>query len=668
MIDEAIAKFDPIELEVFSNVVSAIAEEACSTLGRTAYTTFLKESNDFAVALVNRNGEFLAYPRKQGVTTFIGLPIAEVILSTKDWEEGDILLTNDPYSSAGMVTHSPDFNLISPIFFEGELVAYCWGFLHSTDVGGANPGSLSISHREVYQEGIRIPPSKIYRAGELNEELLSIIQMNVRIPYQLWGDLKGIISAFHIATNRMKDVFAERGRDTSLAMIEHCISYAELKAQHSLRKIPNGAYEFHDYLDNDFYTDNPIRIKLTLRVTDGKVHLDFTGTDPQVMCAINIASAGKAHAWLTVGMVHYILTDDPSIPLNSGILRGVTVTAPEGTLVHAIPPASLGGRVVTGLRVMDATFGALSQAIPDHVPAAGAGQGMLPMVSTPAFSELGQRVNLLQPLVGGSGGRPTLDGYDGMDYTLGFLKNTPIEIIESELDVLIQSYFYAKDSAGEGKYRGGLGVGIVMEARAPDTVVAMRGMERNKFSPWGIFGGRCGNTTQSPIINEGRGDERTVRNLDVVRLSLGETITLVTSGGGGYGDPLERDPMAVLKDVQEEFVSPERALDRYGVCITQDRRRVDLEKTVAIRERYRNEPGHETSRDFHFGPSRIEHEQFWSDERYQEMHDILAQLPHRARGHAKTSIMSEVTRTIHDGGEDVSIAAVWEKVRPSLGM
>src|SRR5690606_17488133 len=156
--------------------------------------------------------------------------------------------------------------------------------------------------------------------------------------------------------------------------------------------------------------------------------------------------------------------------------------------------------------------------------AAGGGEGILPMVSTPAFTERGRKVNLLQPLVGGTGGRPSMDGYDGMDYTLGFLKNTPIEIIESELDVLIQSYFYAKDSAGEGKYRGGLGVGIVMEARAPDTVVAMRGMERNKFSPWGIFGGRCGNTTQSPIINEGRGDERTVRNLDVVRLSLGETI------------------------------------------------------------------------------------------------------------------------------------------------
>jgi len=661
---------DPIELAIFSNLIAAVAEEACSALERTAYTTFVKEANDFAVALADPSGTFFAYPRKSGVTTFIGLPIAEVIASVEDWQPGDVLLTNDPYTTGGLVTHSPDFNLIAPVFHDNELVAFCWGFLHSSDVGGSTPGSIAPSNREIFQEGLRIPPMKLYRAGVFNDELAAIIKANVRIPYQVWGDINALISSFHVASQRLLEIFDKYGIARARQLIDECLRYAEAKARTVIAEIPSGSYRFTDFLDDDIGSSLPVRICLELTVAGSDVHLDFTGTDPQVLAAFNLATAGKpSHAWLTIGLVHYLITEDPEIPLNGGVLRPLRVTAPAGTLVHAVAPASLGGRIVSGIRVMDVTFGALTQAVPDRVPAAGAGQGMLPVISMPALATGGRKVNILQPLVGGSGGRPAVDGYDGTDYSLGFLKNSPIEVLESEMDVLVHRYHYLMDSGGAGKHRGGLGIGFTFEALLPDTVLSMRGMERTRFAPWGVHGGHCGAQTGPAIVNRGRPTERRIAKLDVLRLEAGDVVEIVTSGGGGYRDPRERDPEQVARDVLFGFVSCKVAETEYGIVFRRGSWDVDLERTAAKRRAMRRRARKRAT--FNLGAAREQYDRLWTTSAYSQLQRIYTTLPVHARIYAKRVIMEHALAARGSGRGPITgadIRRAWTAARAAAGL
>jgi len=662
---------DPIELAVFSNLVAAIAEEACGTIERTAFTAFLKESNDFCVALAKPDGTFFAYPRKSGVTTFLGLPLDEVVGGVAEWKEGDVLFTNDPYSTAGLVTHSPDVNLIAPIFVDGELVAFAWGFLHSSDVGGSTPGSIAPSNQEVYQEGLRIPPTKLYSAAEVNQDLLRIISANVRAPAQLWGDLRALMSAFHVASGRLQELFKKYGTSRAKALVDQCLDYSDAKTRAVIAKMRTGTFRFEDYLDDDVGSPFPVRICVALTVEAGEIHLDFTGTDPQVLAAFNLATSGRrSHAWLTIGVVHYLLTEDPDIPLNGGILRSVRVTAPAGTIVHAVAPAPLGGRIVSGIRVMEVTFGALGQAAPDHLPAAGSGQGMLPVISVPSFGSGGRKVNVLQPLIGGSGGRPHADGYDGTDYSFGFLKNTPIEIVESDMDVVVHRYYYVADSAGAGRFRGGLGVGFVFQTTLPDTTISMRGMERTRFEPWGAHGGQCGRRTAPAIVNPGSKQERRVRKVDVLTLRANDLVQFESSGGGGYGSPLDRDPEAVASDVRFGYVTKSAAQRVYGVALKGRSANVDDAGTAALRKQMRRTA--EKRAGFSFGPERLAYERIWNKRAYAEMQKIYATLPLHARTYAKTAIMNQLrARPKSTQLQPISPAEVrsaWNVARRTLGM
>jgi N-methylhydantoinase B len=662
---------DPIELAIFCNLAAAITEEACGVLVRTAYTTFIKEVQDFSVALARPDGTFFAYPGRSGVPTAVGLPMEDAIAAVSEWQPGDVLLSNDPYTTGGMVTHSPDVTMIAPIFYQGELIAFCWSFLHSSDVGGAVPGSLAASHDEIYQEGLRIPPAKLYRAGTLNKELYDILMANVRIPYQLWGDLQAMISAFRVATTRLVELFEKFGRDRAKELIDECLAYGEAKARAVIAEIPDGTYRFVDYLDDDIASPHPVRICLSLKKSGSEIHVDFTGTDPQVMAALNLATAGKrSHTWLTVGLMQFLLTADREMPVNGGILRPLSVTAPAGTIVHAVPPAALGGRVVAGIRVMDATFGALVQAIPGRVPAAGSGQGMLPVLSMPAMADGTRKVNLLQPLIGGTGGRPESDGFDGTTYSLGFLRNTPIEIIESEMDVLVHRYHYVVDSGGPGEFRGGLGVGLRAEALIPDTTIAIRGIERTRFAPWGVKGGECGSLTQPVATNPGRPDEkRHPKKVDVLRLQPGDVVEFATSGGGGYGDPLRRDPAQVARDVAYGYVSRAAAETAYGLVFKPDSPDADLAATRA--RRARRERGRMPLSTFNFCPARLEYDRVWNELAYAELHAILATLTIHARVYAKGAIMAATIAAQATPGAALTGADVrrgWQAAKRRLGI
>lgn len=650
---------DRFELSVFCNLVTAITEEACGVLARTAYTTFIKEAEDFSVALAKPDGTFFAFPGRSGVPTAVALPMDDVLARITSWKPGDILLTNDPYLSGGMVTHTPDVTMIAPVFFEDQLVAFRWSFLHSSDVGGAVPGSLAASFTEVFQEGLRIPPTKLYQAGKLNEDLYNLIVTNVRVPDQLWGDLQAMVSAFHVAGDRLVALFTKYGLERANELIDECISYAEVKARAVIESIPDGVYSFVDYLDDDINSPHPVRICLALNKAGSEIHVDFSGTDPQVMAAINLATAGKkAHTWLTVGILQFLLTADPEIPVNGGVLRPISVHAPVGTIVHAVEPAALGGRAVSGIRVMDATFGALIQALPGQVPAAGSGQGLLPVISMPDMESGRRKVNILQPLIGGTGARPGVDGYDGTHYSLGFMKNTPIEVIETDMDVLVHSYGYVQDSGGAGEFRGGLGVGLRAEVTAADTTVAIRGMERTRFAPWGAFGGQCGGLTSKLRTNPGRPNELIhPKGSDFVRLSPGDLIEFATSGGGGYGEPLLRAPEKVAEDLAFGFVSKAQAEEIYGVVFKDGIDQVDLAATSKKRETIRQLRPYRSDL-FTFCEARRAHEATWTVQAYDALGTILSTLPIYARPFAKQVLMDRVA-ALGEAPSSMSREFIW---------
>ncbi|HTV71403.1 MAG TPA: hydantoinase B/oxoprolinase family protein [Rhizobiaceae bacterium] len=665
---------DAIELSIFSTLVSAVVEEACGVLARTAYTTFVKEIEDFSVALAKPDGTYFAYPGRSGVPTAVALPAESVIAGISEWAPGDILFVNDPYTSGGMVTHSPDITMIAPIFHQGELIAFCWAFLHSSDIGGAVPGSLDASLTDVYQEGLRIPPAKLYRGGQLNEDIYKIIKANVRVPYQLWGDVQAIVSAFRTASERLIEIFERYGVARAKSLIDECIDYGEAKSRAVIAEIPDGVYRFKDYLDDDISSPFPVRICLSIEKQGTEIHLDFTGTDPQVLAAINLATAGhKHHTWVTTGVVQYLLTSDRKMPVNSGILRPIRVTAPAGTLVHAVPPASLGGRLVSGIRVMDIIFGALLQAIPDRVPAAGSGQGIMPVYSTPDLSDGSRKVNMLQPLVGGTGARPTCDGYDGTNYSLSFMKNTPVEIIETELDLYVHRYYFVPDSGGAGRFRGGLGVGLSAEATKPDTTIALRGVERTRFAPWGAMGGHCGRRTQPVVVNRGKPHETTYRKrISLIRLAPGDVVEFQTSGGGGFGDPLDRDLAKVERDCRYGYVSRAVAEELYGLVFTSpESMEVDADASSIKRSEARAAAGEGAVPIFGFCEVRKEYEAVWTDEAYDELQNVYATLSIHARVYAKGAIMARVNTGRNGSPEPITAAEIrkgWALAKADLGL
>ncbi|HET7097541.1 MAG TPA: hydantoinase B/oxoprolinase family protein [Casimicrobiaceae bacterium] len=661
---------NPIELAVFNNLLGAIAEEMCAIVERTAYTTFVKETHDFGAGIATPDGVFFAYPRKSGVTSFLGLHLGDAIKRVKDWQPGDIVFTNDPFSTGALVTHLPDLTMLAPVFVGDELVGFCWGFIHSSDIGGRVPGSIAPSSNEIYQEGLRVPPTKLYRAGVLNEEFYDLIRANVRIPYQVWGDLKALMSAFHVAGGRLTALFQKYGLERSKALVQESLDYADAKARAVYDHIPDGTYGFVDYLEDDLISDIPVRIELAITVKGSDVHLDYTGTDPQVSAAFNIVTAGKPHAWLTIGMVHHCLSADPTIPANGAVTRAIRVTVPQGTLLNPVLPAAVGSRITAAVKVLDITMGALAQAIPHEVPAAGSGNGMIGVISMPDLSAGGRKINVFQVLIGGSGGRPHCDGYDGTDYSFAFLRNTPAEIIEAEMDLIVHEYRYVPDSAGPGKYRGGLGVGMTLEALIPNTIVAMRGMERTRFSPWGVHGGHCGGRTAPAIVNSGAEGEQRIPKLDVLLMNRGDTLKLASSGGGGYGDPCERDPEVVRTDVLCGFVSRKQSTEAYGVVLD-NAGKVDAAATRRQRDALRAARQANGSI-YAYGPERDRHDRLWSDDSRRALVAILDALSIPARIYAKNMIMKKAVELASERslksitGREVDEG--WRRTRAELGL
>ncbi|WP_238120981.1 MULTISPECIES: hydantoinase B/oxoprolinase family protein [unclassified Xanthobacter] len=637
-------KLDAVTLEILNNKVAAITEEMCLTLQRTGRTLYVKETADFACALAGLDGRFFAYPRSIGVSGFVGLecgPTIEAVERTAGpLAPGDVILTNDPYRSVGLATHLPDLQLIEPYFHDGRIVAYGWCFVHCSDVGGRVPSSISPLNSEIFQEGLRIPPVKLLRGGVLNPEVKLFLDANSRTPEANFGDIRAMLAALGAGRRRVEQVIAQHGAETLLDAQTDLVAFAEAKARAVLRRIPEGTYRFSDYLDDDAATALPVRLALALTIADGTVTLDFTGSDPQVATAMNIPSHGRPHAWLTLRVLALVHTLDKTVPLNAGLLGPVSIIAPKGSIVNPQEPAATGVRHAAAIRVNDLLNGAFGLALPAVMPAASSGT-VIPVVVAEPLPQGGRNVQVVEPMIGGTGAREGHDGVDGRDSGISNLANNPVETVEAELGVEVLRYALRPDSGGAGRWRGGCGMELTFRIETDGASVLGRGMERLLFRPWGRAGARPG-APGALIINRGRPDERHLGKIDMLSVAAGDTVTFLTPGAGGWGDPLLRDVEAVRRDVENGFVSVAAARADYGVVLVDGA--VDVAATKALRAAAVAEP-----RDVDFGPEREAWDAAFSPEFMGRLNLRLLEAPLEARQRMRREVLERVLATLPEG-------------------
>jgi N-methylhydantoinase B len=571
--------------EVLANHFRAVVEEMSHLVLRAAHTTFVKETQDYATALITVTGEAFAYPYKTGVTSLMGIPVQTGIASFDDWQPGDVMITNDPYATRGMVMHLPDLHLLKPIFHEGRLVCFAWAFMHCSDVGGMVPGSTDMLAHELFQEGFRLRPVKLIRGGERNQDVWNFIADNSRIPGLNEGDLEALLSALESGQKRISQLIDRYGCEPLLQSIDRILDGSERRARAVLRRIPPGSYNFVDYLEDDYVSDVPVRIEVTLRSgEDGTVVLDYGGSDPQVRAALNLPTGGqKHHPFLSLAIVNYIATHSEGLHFNAGILRCIELDLPECSIVNASVPAACGMRYLSAMRAHDAVLGALALATCCAVPAAGAGEIAVTLVTVNSLDDGKVHVAVANPIQGGTGGGPAADGVAGIDYPVAFLRNVPAEVLESEMPVLVRRFSLIPDSEGAGRLRGGAGVVYELEVRHPDSTIIMRGKERYRFQPWGVAGGSAG-TLGSTRVRRANGSLIDIGKRSSHRAAVGDVLVIEGAGGGGYGNAMDREPQRVLDDVLDGLVSVGRARSIYGVEITDGS--LDSEKTAELRSQH----------------------------------------------------------------------------------
>lgn len=633
---------DKVTLEILKNHTRAAAESMAYTLYRTAHSTFVKETEDFTTGLTTADGETFATPTELGATWFVGLNYGRAIKMIDDYRPGDICITNDPYSGF-VCTHPPDMHIWKPIFYQSEVVAFSVGHIHNTDVGGAVPASLSRSLSEVHQEGIRIPPTKILSEEGMNQKILDIFLKNVRAPEQNWGDLKAQIAACNTGERKVQEMIKRFGIETFRKGIPELLNYAENQARAIVRNLPNGKYEFWDYIDEDAVNGWPCRIKLTLIIEDETLILDFTGSDPQLESSMNIPTGGDPrHVLVLVGVVYVLYSLDPKLYLNSGITRICKCILPSGTMVNPEFPAAVGMRTLSCNRLHGLTFGAFAQAAPKRLMGAPASGGPIMNVNTTDIKTGRRIMAAINPMTGGSGGCADGDGNDGSGANQGFLKNTPTEVNEVEAGILVHRYGLMKNSAGPGKHRGGLGTEMVFEALAPNTKITARNRDRTRFAGWGIAGGKAG-AASAFVRNPGKSNQINLGNTDIVTLDPGDVIYVSCGGAGGWGSPIERDPKAVLHDFKCGWITLQHAKEIYGVVISEGR--VDEKATAVCRNIKKSESIQTPSDSFYnVSNSQQEFEKVWTKQNYDTLTVSLSKLPTSWRFFAKHQIFSAIEK------------------------
>jgi N-methylhydantoinase B len=565
--------FDPVTLEVLRNRFDAIAAEIQSTLLRVAYSVILKEGEDCSAGIFNTRGEIIAQstalPQHMGAfIPALARIITEYPLQTM--RAGDVYTMNDPHDGG---THLPDLIVAAPAVFDGRIVAFSVCLAHQEDFGGKVAGSMPTDSTEIYQEGLIVPPLKLYDAGRPDATLFKMIERNVRLPRQVLGDIDAQVSAVTVGCQRIVDLCRSEGSDQVLAYMDHLLDYAEQRTRACIAAIPDGVYQFTDYMDNDGITlDRRVPISVAITIKGSNAIVDYAGTSVQVQGPINAPISG---ARASVYFAFRCITD-PEIPNNHGCYRPIEVAVPKGSLLNPSLGAPVAIRAHTLKRAADTVLGALVQAVPGRVPAAPAGS-----ISCVSFggSHAGVRYGLSDLIAGGGGARPQLDGIEVVDTDVSNCMNVPAEAIEMSYPLRVLYYRLRCDGGGAGKMRGGTGVERALLLTDGEAVASYRS-ERHYTSPWGLFGGRAAPRWQTSVQRQG-GDVEQVPSKARLLLTAGDVLRVLTGGGGGYGDPCERPPEAVLSDVLDGKVSRQAARESYGVVI--DAETIDEAQTRRLR-------------------------------------------------------------------------------------
>ncbi|GKZ16220.1 hydantoinase B/oxoprolinase family protein [Haladaptatus sp. T7] len=522
---------DAVTLEIMRNQFEGVAEEMGQVLITSSYSPNIKERRDCSTALFDAEGRLVA--QAEHIPVHLGaMPEAVTTVLDYDPEPGDVFVLNDPFEGG---THLPDVTMVSPVTVDGEVLGYAVSRAHHADVGGMTPGSMPAGAREIYQEGIRLPPVRLVNGGEVNEDVMSLLLANVRNPGERRADIRAQIAANDRAEDRLRDLVSEHGRNRVVAAFDAVISYSRDRLLAELSELPNGTYSARDVLEGDGVTDEDIPIEVAVTIRDEGISVDFAGTAPQV--------AGNVNAPLAVAKsaVYFVIrcVTDPEIPPNGGCYDPISVSVPDGSLLNPRPPAAVvGGNVETSQRVTDVVFAALAHAVPNRVPAGG--QGTMNNLTIGSRDGGDDGFTYYETIAGGFGGRPTKDGMDGVQVGMTNTLNTPVESLEAEYPLFVEEYALRENSGGRGRFRGGLGIVRSVTVETDATVSLLT--ERRRVAPRGIAGGADGLRGENEIDGESV-PAKTTRDV-----TDGTTVTVLTPGGGGHGSAAKRDPDAIETD------------------------------------------------------------------------------------------------------------------------
>jgi N-methylhydantoinase B len=579
---------DPFALELVKNALAALADEMALTVFRTARSFVVKEALDFSTALFLADGQLIA----QGTCLPFHLgamPFAVRAVRRQFGERarpGDLFITNDPYDGS---THLPDIVLVKPVFTAGRLIGWSVALAHMTDIGGRMPGGNASDSTELYQEGLRIPPARLWREGEPDETLFRLIARNVRVPDTVLGDIRSLIAACVVGERELVALAGRYGVDAFEQYCRDLLDYTERFTRSEIARLPKGTWSFVDHLDGDGIDPGPIRFQATVTIRAADMTIDLTGSSPQVRGAINCVYPFTLSTALAC--VRSIV--DLAIPNNAGYFRPIEVIAPEGTVVNPRPPAAVAARGITGIRIADTIFGALAQAVPDVLPACGSNAPDVG-VSYGGVDRRGKPFVYLEFLVGSWGGGPDRDGMDACTGTLVNYSNAPAEMIEADQPLAVERYALVPDSGGPGRFRGGLAIERHLRFKADRATLQIRS-DRRDHPPYGLDGGECGRASNVAIARaDGRVDACPAKFLTTV--DSGDVLQVRLAGGGGHGPAFERDAEAVLDDVVEQKMSVDHAREAYGVVIAGTPPHVDVAATAALRARMGDGTPQETPR------------------------------------------------------------------------
>ena len=535
---------DPITIEVTRHKLEGIANEMQSTLLRSSFSPIVKEGLDASAGLFTADGRTLAQACAIPIHLATLIPVMKKIIETfppDTMHPGDTFLLNDPYTGG---THLPDIAIIQPIIHRGQIIAFSAAMTHHQDMGGMSAGSVPTNATEIYQEGLRLPPLKFRDKGVVNETLVAIIRQNVRIPDTVMGDINAQVAACSIGARRIGELADKFGHNALLAIFEELLGRSETMTRQALAKIPRGTYRYVDFMDNDgIELDKPIRIEVAVTVSDAGIHIDFTGTSPQVRGPMNCVPSGSlAAACFAIRAV-----TDPAIPTNAGCFRPITLHLPEGSLVNPVEPAPVNARTSTIKRITTSILGALAEAIPDRMPAPAAGQ--MALVAFGGRHPSGGNFVTGDLIASGSGASATSDGVDVIETDATNCMNLPAEAMEMETPIRLNRLSLRAGSGGAGTHRGGLGTLREYEVLTDNVTFTHRG-ERHFSAARGVFGGGDGARAESVILRAD-GTTETIPSKVVTRLMKGDRVILQTAGGAGYGDPALRSADATAADVAD---------------------------------------------------------------------------------------------------------------------